>query len=283
MELKQEERVFLQDFVKKACGLVIPDDKEYLFKFRLAPVMEGQGFSSFEELCRVLKSGDRDLEEKVITELTTHETFFFRDKHPFEAFKSSILPWLEKNIVERKNKSFVRKGAKAGIWCAAASTGQEPYSLAMLIDEYARGSSSLDREDISILATDVSSKVLAQAMEGSYLKFEVERGLPEAFRERYFKARGSRFEIAEDIRKMVDFRFSNLTEDFEQLGGFDVIFSRNVLIYFDEETKKKIISRFHKMLSPGGFLILGASENIYGISELFKTQQSGATLLYRKS
>lgn len=281
----QDELIFLKKFAKDSCGLVIPEEKNYLFTYRLGPVIESHKFSSFQELIEKLKVGNKDLREEVITELTTHETFFFRDKHPFHTFRNILLPWLEKSIIERKKRSYIRKGPKASLWSAACSTGQEPYSLAMLIHEYAR-TSSIDASDISVLATDVSSDVLSRTMRAIYKKFEVERGLNgdfnESFRHKFFKPVGDDFQVVDEVKKIVNFKYCNLMDPLEHLGGFDIIFCRNVLIYFDDESKEKIIKQFHHMLSPNGYLMLGASENIHWASSIFKAVQEGESLVYTK-
>lgn len=285
MELDPEEYKFLQQYAKDACGLIIPDNKDYLLTFRLEPIIEAHGLSGYKELCENLNANHKNLREEVITVLTTHETFFFRDRHPFEAFSKVILPNLERRIVERKKATYIRKGPKVNIWSAACSTGQEPYSLAMLIHNSAI-TSAFNPEDISIVATDVSSETLSQAMRATYRKFEVERGLTgetnEAFITRYFKPSGNDFEIIDDIKRMVEIKFCNLMEPFEHLGGFDLIFCRNVLIYFNEESKNKIIQQFHNMLSPNGFLILGSSETLNEKNHLFKAINENSSLVYEK-
>jgi len=285
MKLNPNDLAYLLFFIKNACGLVIPNHKEYLLIHRLTPVIKDFELSGFSELSQRIRLGDEKLRQKVVCQLTTHETFFFRDRHPFETFSKTVLPELENLIKIRKITAIINIGPKAKIWCTAASTGQEPYSLAMLIAEYIKRSSIL-RQDISILATDVSADVLEKAKEAVYSQFEVERGLNQesgdSFRFRFFDKIGSQYRVKDEIRKMVDFKTCNLVEPISQMGEFDIIFSRNVLIYFDEETREKIIRQFHAMLPPSGFLFLGITENTCTLPELFKTEMIGNTLVYRK-
>jgi chemotaxis protein methyltransferase CheR len=194
----------------------------------------------------------------VVEAMTTNETFFFRDKVPFDHFRDSIMPEILQARAARKS---IR------IWCAAGSTGQEPYSLAMCLKEMA---AALTGWRVEIIATDLSQEVLEKSKSGIYSQFEVQRGLPIQMLVKYFKQTGEFWQINADIRAMVQHRQLNLLHDFSQLGSFDVIFCRNVLIYFDQETKINIFGRLAKATEPDGFLVLGAAETVVGLTDVFK-------------
>jgi chemotaxis protein methyltransferase CheR len=222
--------------------------------------------------------------EKVVNAMTTNETSWFRDGHPFDAFREKILPDMFTLIRERKNRQWQRRGPKARIWSAAASTGQEAYSIGILIADAVRlkGMGTVLMEDFGILGTDISSDALSKAMQGKYSSIDVGRGLPKDLRDRYFITEGEYFHVNEDIRKLMEFKLFNIQETFTQIGGFDVIFCRNILIYFTNDAKKKILSQFYQILAPGGYLLLGSAENIYNLNDEFKTERYGATTIYRK-
>lgn len=285
MELSREEFNELRQIIYKICGISILDGKEYLIKQRLEPVARVYGINSFHELyMELVKSTSVDLRDRVIVAITTNETSFFRDAHPFSAFNDHVLPELDKMIQIRKERAYQRKGNKVSIWSAASSTGQEAYTVAMLINEYVEKKrlSGLVNDDFGILATDISSDVLAKAMKGEYSQFEIRRGLPEQFLKRYFRQEGDIFRLDGRIRNMVEFKRVNLIESFAALPGFDVIFCRNVLIYFDNDTKKIILEKFYNLLSNEGFLILGASESVYSITDQWESIRVGQTTVYRK-
>ncbi len=292
MELSQREFELLRNYIHNICGLVVSDSKSYLIRQRLEPLVLKSGCTSFSEFYYELKKGDTgrskllpQIEEKIITAVTTHETFFFRDGHPFEAFKKYLLPQLATTIVQRKSGLKHRKGAKVRLWSAGAATGQEPYSLAMLIHEFTSGAifpSGVVKEDFGLLATDISSTMLAQAMAAEYSQFEIKRGLDSERIRKYFFKQKTRWTIKSLIRIMVEFRQINLIKPFQMLGGFDVILCRNVLIYFDNITKACILNWFHEIISQNGWLILGATENIFGLSDKFKAVHFDETIFYQK-
>jgi chemotaxis protein methyltransferase CheR len=281
MELSQAEFKELTKHIYKLCGLDIKDEKHYLVRQRLEPLAETVGMGTFKGLIDKLgANSDFQLRDKVIEAITTNETSFFRDVHPFETFADVVLPKLVDVIKERGHQSRHRKGSKVTIWSAASSTGQEPYTIAMLIDEYVKrnpGGASMD--DFEIIATDISPKVLSKAIAGSYNDMEISRGLSGERREKYFVKSENSWVIKDELRAIVEFRRMNLTEPFTRLGGVDVIFCRNVLIYFDEETKSRIFSQFSEMLSDTGFLILGAVENTGNSAHLFKQVRHKDTFL----
>jgi len=283
MELSKEEFDLLREYVHNLCGLVIPDTKAYLVRQRLESVAEETGCASFAEFHK--KVGENRgirLQEKIINAITTNETSFFRDEHPFSVFQDNILPHFGEVICQRKFRRKSRKGSKVRFWSAGASSGQEPYSIAMLIREFTDGHLCISPGDFGILATDISSGMLARAMAGEYGQAEIRRGISPERQEKYFRKEGTRWVIDSSVRSMVEFRQINLIRPFVMLGGFDVIFCRNVLIYFDLPTKVRIVEQFCRMLSDTGFLILGATENIYAVSDRFDSVYFGSTLLYQK-
>jgi chemotaxis protein methyltransferase CheR len=285
MELKDRDYVNLRDFIQKVVGVALGENKKYLVSQRLEPVVKAEGFGSFSEFFLKLKTEkDQRLIDRVIAAITTNETSFFRDGHPFETFKNIIMPELRRIVKERKQRLYVRRGPKVTIWCAASSTGQEPYSLAMAIREVLGNSREPDAvsEDFAIIASDVSSGVLARAIAGRYDSMEIARGLPDYLKNRFFRQEDGGWQVIEEVQRLVEFRRINLVENFSFLGGCDVIFCRNVLIYFDLQMRTDIIEQFHRILTPDGYLFLGASENIIGISEKFESKHIGRTIVYKK-
>ncbi len=285
MELSPQEFDLFRRYIYQLCGIVVPEDKSYLIRHRLEPVVVTAGYKSFRGFYEMLTQNPLPkIEEHVINAITTNETSFFRDGHPFVAFQEYILPKLGRIIRERKARVRPRSGPKVSVWSAGSSKGQEPYSLAMLIHEYALANRHLDilKDDFGLLATDVSSDALSMAMAGEYTQIEVKRGLSADRTEKYFVQEGSRWVLDSAIRIMVDFRQVNLIKPFAMLGGFDIILCRNVLIYFDNVIKERIVHQFYDMLSEEGFLMLGATESLYAITDRFESVHYGQTVLYKK-
>ena len=249
---------FLRKLLRERSGLDLSSDKQYLVESRLIPLARRGGLAGIAELVQKIKSGADALTSEVVEAMTTNETFFFRDKVPFDHFRDSIMPEILKARAARKS---IR------IWCAAGSTGQEPYSLAMCLKEMSAATAGWR---IEIIATDLSQEVLEKSKAGIYSQFEVQRGLPIQLLVKYFKQTGEFWQINADIRAMVQHRQLNLLHDFSQLGVFDVIFCRNVLIYFDQDTKINIFNRLAKTMEPDGFLVLGAAETVVGLTDVFK-------------
>jgi chemotaxis protein methyltransferase CheR len=250
---------FLRSALKQRSGLVLSADKQYLVESRLLPVARKAGLSSLSALVEALKPGrDNALMNAVVEAMATNESFFFRDKIPFEHFRSIIMPAL---LAARRASRTIR------IWCAAASTGQEPYSIAMCLK-------GMEREiagwRIEILATDLSNEVLEKARAGLYRQFEVQRGLPIQLLIKHFTQVGELWQVAPDIRVMVKFRQLNLLSSFSNLGMFDLIFCRNVLIYFDQETKVAVLENLARVAACDGYLVLGAAETVVGLTDSFK-------------
>jgi chemotaxis protein methyltransferase CheR len=252
------EYEYLRKVLKDHSGLDLSADKHYLIESRLLPLARKAGLPGITELVQKMKGGSTALVTQVVEAMTTNETFFFRDKVPFDHFRDAIMKEI---LQERAGRKSVR------IWCAAGSTGQEPYSLAMSLKEMG---AALAGWRVEILATDLSQEVLEKSKAGIYSQFEVQRGLPIQMLVKNFKQNGELWQINPDIRGMVQHRQLNLLQDFSQLGKFDVIFCRNVLIYFDQETKTNIFGRLARALEPDGFLVLGAAETVVGLTEDFK-------------
>ena len=251
------EYEFLRKLLKERSGLDLSADKQYLVESRLIPLARRVGLTGIAELVAKIKTGNDPLTAEVVEAMTTNETFFFRDKIPFDHLREAVLPALAQARASRR---------ALRIWCAASSSGQEPYSIAMCVKEF----SALAGWRVEIVATDLSLEVLEKSKAGIYSQFEVQRGLPIQMLVKYFAQTGELWQLKADIRAMVQHRQLNLLQDFSHLGTFDVIFCRNVLIYFDQPTKVGIFDRLAKMLEPDGALALGAAESVVGISDAFK-------------
>ena len=250
---------YLRQFLRERSGLVLAVEKQYLAESRLLPVARRNAMSTLGELIQRLRSrAPASLCAQVVEAMTTNETFFFRDKIPFEHFRDTIMPTL---LVARAREKRIR------IWCTAASTGQEPYSLAMTIKMMG---AAIAGYRIEILATDLASEVLEKAKAGIYSQFEVQRGLPVQLLVKFFDQIGDTWQLAPELRSMVQFRPLNLLNDFSVLGYFDVVFCRNVLIYFDQENKVTVLNRISRQMSEDGYLVLGAAETVIGLTEAFK-------------
>lgn len=247
---------FLRAFLHDRSGLSLTREKRYLLESRLGTLCRQNQIADIPAIVRQLRAGgNRALENDVVEVMTTNETLFFRDTTPFEMFKSVVLPAaMAKNAAIRSLR----------IWCAAVSTGQEAYSLAMILDEMA---SQLAGWKVEIIGTDISEAVLEKARNGLYSQFEIQRGLPVKLLLKYFAQEGEQWRISEKIRAMVSLQALNLLSDTSRLGQFDVIFCRNVLIYFDIPTKAKVLAQLASRLKPDAALFLGAAETVIGITE----------------
>ncbi|MFA5122297.1 protein-glutamate O-methyltransferase CheR [Zavarzinia sp.] len=249
---------FLADLLKTRSGLVLSGDKGYLVESRLLPIARKRGLGSLDGLAAALRRRDEALIRDVVEAMTTNESFFFRDNTPFDLFKGYVLPRL---METRAGEKRIR------IWSAACSTGQEPYSLAMLLSEQ---KAVLAGWRIEIVGTDISAEVLTRAKNGLYTQFEVQRGLPIQLLVKYFKKDGEQWRIAPEIRSMVQYREFNLLDSFASLGRFDMVYCRNVLIYFDQPTKSQILDRIARLMPDDGMLCLGAAETVLGLTNRFK-------------
>ncbi len=253
-----QDYAYLSKLLNERSGLQLAGDKQYLIESRLLPVARQHNCNSIGDLVAKLKVfAEERLRQRVTEAMTINESFFFRDKTPFDRFQDSVLPHL---LNVRSATKRIR------IWCAAASTGQEPYSLAMMLRQ---AREQITGWRIEIVATDISGEVLEKARSGLYTQFEVQRGLPIQLLLKYFKQDGDQWRIAQELRDMVQYRQHNLLDDFSGLGMFDVIFCRNVLIYFDSKTKQDVLARISRSLVRDGHLLLGAAETVVGFTSLF--------------
>jgi chemotaxis protein methyltransferase CheR len=249
----------LAAFLKRASGITLTPEKMYLVQSRLQPVAKAAGHASLFALVAALRLGDPMLQRTVVEAMTTNETSFFRDGNPFDLFRSTVLPFLTGRRAARKT---IR------VLCAAASSGQEPYSLAMLLQEERH---RLAGWRVEIQAVDIDESILSKAREGVYSAFEVQRGVPHTFLGRYFEALADgAWRIKADVRSMVTFRQFNLLDSMAGLGTFDVVFCRNVLIYFDEATKAGVLAKISQQMPEDGFLFLGGAETVLGITDRFQ-------------
>lgn len=264
-----EDTEHLAALLKQRSGLILGSDKTYLIESRLAPVARREGYANVAALLTALRTKrDEKLIYTVTDAMTTNETFFFRDKTPFDQFKSDVLPALAK-----------ARSGDIKIWCAACSTGQEPYSLAMMMEE---SRAQFPRVNLDILATDISERCLEKAQAGLYTQFEVQRGLPIQMMVKHFEKIDEMWRISPKIRQAVRYKKLNLLDDLRSVGRQDVIYCRNVLIYFDIETKKRVLEQMATLLADDGYLFLGAAETVLGITDVFKPM-AGMRGLYIKN
>jgi len=266
--IRAENYRFLTEYIYRESGIVLDDDKHYLIEARLLPVVQQSHLASLDALCAVLRNnGDAPLQKKVVEAMTTHETLFFRDVAPFDALRTEVLPPL---IEQRKDTR------KLTFWSAAASSGQEAYSLAMLLLEMGLG-----HWNIQILGTDLSDQILARAREARYMQIEVNRGLPASYLVKYFDRQGLDWRLKDRVKNMARFEPFDLRKSMRTKGPFDVIFCRNVLIYFDVETKKQILRELRGALFSGGYLVLGGAESTLNLDNEFKRVPVGRTVFYQ--
>lgn len=261
---------YVRGFVRDYAAIVLEPGKEYLVESRLHTLARKEGFPCLEDLIQQLRSRPQNgLHRKVVDAMTTNETSFFRDIHPFEALRQSILPALMARRGVEKQVNF---------WCGAASTGQEVYSVLMLIHEYLP---QLLTWDFKFIATDLCGEVLARARAGLYNQLEVNRGLPARFLVKYFTPHGLEWEVRPELRRRVEFRELNLVKEWVGLPPLDIVFLRNVLIYFDVETKKSILAKIRGLLRPGGLLLLGGAETTFNLDDNFERTVFDKTTCYR--
>lgn len=271
MAIKAQDFQFVADLARRSAAIVIEPGKEYLVESRLTPLAQKEGFDSLELFLAKLRLDPpaSPTHTKVIDALTTNETLFFRDHHPFEALKKGVLP----KLIEARAAT-----KKLTLWSAACSTGQEPYSIAMMLRE---SFPQLKDWQVSIVATDISPRVLQQARLGLYNKIEINRGLPAIYLVKYFTKIDENWQLKEEVRKMVDFRMLNLIQPFFAMPVCDVVFIRNVLIYFDTPTKQGILRNIRKLLAPDGYLFLGTAETTLNLDVGFKPATFGAAVAYQ--
>ena len=259
--MNSQDFEFVSQLLRKRAGIVLTGDKMYLLESRLAPLARKEGLPSIDDLIHVVRARREErLINQVVDVMTTNETFFFRDKTPFEHLKEAIFPVLAQ----------ARRGSRIRIWCAASSTGQEPYSIAMMLDQNPALTGGVP---VEIIATDISDRCLERARQGLFTQFEVQRGLPVQMLMHYFTQQDDHWRVSERLRQMVSFRKLNLMDPAYNLGRFDVVFCRNVLIYFDVPTKAEVLDRIAGSMNPGGFMLMGAAESIVGMTQSFDVTQ----------
>jgi chemotaxis protein methyltransferase CheR len=271
MEISAATFDFVRTLICDQAGIILERDKQYLVEARLMPIARKQGFASADALVtQVSRTNDAALRQSVIEAMTTNETTFFRDGEPFEALRKHVIPDL---LTQRAAVKELR------IWCGAASTGQEPYSLAMLLLE---DFPQLASWKVTIHATDLSEEVLARARKGRYTQLEVNRGLPITYLVKHFDKQGLEWELKPRVRERVNFEKLNLVKPWPGImGPFDLVMLRNVMIYFDVPTKTQILDRMRRVLRSDGYLFLGSAETTMGIHDGYERQPWGKTGFYR--
>ncbi len=271
MTTSSEALAYLRDLLRRRSAIVLDGTKDYLVESRLAPVARESGLASIDALLlEVVKRNETGpAARKVIEAMTTNETSFFRDIHPWETLRKTLLPEL---VRARRAQRRLR------IWCAAASTGQEPYTIAMIIREHFP---ELASWDIQLLGTDINTAVLERAAEGVFRQHEVNRGLPAPMLVKYFERAGLDWQIRPEVRRMVVFKELNLIGRWSLFSTQDLVFMRNVLIYFDVATKREILRRTRENLEHDGYLVLGGAETTWNIDEGYVPVQAGATVVYQ--
>lgn len=275
IKITSDEQTFFSRYIYELSGIHLDGSKAYLMETRLKPLLDETGARSFHELYTLSRSdGTRHIEKKIIDAICTRETMFFRDQSPFELLKERILP----ELIARKMANTTLFPPGINIWSAGCSTGQEIYSIAIIIRELI---SDMPKFNVRLLGTDISSTAIETAVRGEYNQIDVERGLPEDKRHRYFMPARQKWKVNDDIRKMCKFRIHNLTDTFFGLGKFDIVFCRNVAIYFIHEDKVKLFDKIANILEPEGYLIIGSSESISGISGKFQVRMHGKTIFYQ--
>lgn len=257
----KEEEVFFAQIVHKNSGIVLGDDKGYLIESRLSPLAREMGHKSLRELYEAVRPTlNPDLRQKVIEALTTNETLFFRDIAPFKL--------LQQELIQRYKKTPSRP---VRIWCAAASTGQEPYSIAM---SFMESWPDIKPANLQILASDINTQVLDRAAKGVFTQIEVNRGLPILMLTKYFQQSGTHWIISSKLREFISWKIVNLTQPLTVNGPFDLIFCRNVLIYFNMELKRQILDKMARLLKPDGILFLGSTETVLGVTDVVQSKTS---------
>jgi chemotaxis protein methyltransferase CheR len=270
-----EEFHQIRDYIEKHCGIHLSDDKVYLVETRLTTLMLEQGYKTFGELYnKAVLDKTYSLRDKIIEAITTNETFWFRDLHPFGILNEILFNKFAEEIVAGNR-------TKIKVWCSACSTGQEPYSIAMTFLDYLRRNPSLSPDHIEILATDISSTVLFLGKMGRYDSLAISRGLSEGFKNRYFEQGEKVWTIKDEVKKMVKFQKLNLQESYSHLGRQDIIFCRNILIYFSTDFKQNILKRIAALLRPDGYLFLGSSESIIMYTDEYEMMRHAMGLYYQ--
>lgn len=271
----KEEFNLIREFIEASCGISLGDHKEYLLENRLAKLLIESGCKSYKEFYLKAKNEPQSgLRDQIVDAMTTNETMWFRDSYPYDILKQRIFPQFNQEALKGKRQNI-------RIWSAACSTGQEPYSTAMTLLDFAKCEREYKQIRIEITATDISPSAIFLATSGTYDDFAMERGLSAAYKNQYFEKKGRFWSVKEGLKKHVQFKIFNLQDNFLSLGRFDVIFCRNVAIYFSSELKKELFTKIANSLNPGGYFFLGGSESITGFSNNFEMLKHGHGVYYR--
>ncbi|TYT74790.1 CheR family methyltransferase [Desulfobotulus mexicanus] len=277
IKITPQEFALFSKYILDISGIALAAGKEYLVETRLHPLLEELGASSYTDLYqKIQRDFKKDLEKRVIDAISTNETYFFRDKHPFELLQHKIIP----DLVDKrsqKGKKIVGK-IPIRIWSAASSTGQEIYSIAMSLKELGL---DLKNYDIRLVGTDISDAAVAQASYGRYNKFEAARGLTPQRLQRYFNKDGDNWRIKDEIRAMASFKKMNLMKPFTGIGKFDIIFCRNVAIYFTPQDRKQLYQKIASALEPDGYLLIGSTESLSNETALFEPKKYLNSIFYQ--
>jgi len=273
MQVTPDDINYVAKLVEQLCGVLLDDTKGYLVESRLGQLARDEGCKSYRELCdRARSTSDRTLQQKIIDAITTHETLFFRDNSPFEALQNKVVP----DLIDACMRSTGSKRLR--FWSAACSTGQEPYSLAMVLRETIPNFATWN---VSILATDISDAAVGTASRGWYATHEIDRGMRASLLAKYFAQKNGGWQVKDEIRAMVSFQKRNLLQPFSELGTFDVIFCRNVAIYFEMLRRRDLFVRLGERLTPSGVLFVGSSESLMDVGPRFVPQQHCRTTFYQ--
>jgi chemotaxis protein methyltransferase CheR len=274
VEVSALEMPLVSSYVHEVSGIVIEPSKAYLVETRLGPLVQQRRLGGYADLvARAKQDGTGALQKEIIDAITTNETSFFRDQHPFELLVHKLIP----DVMERQHSA---PRPRLDIWCAAASTGQEIYSIAIVLQELLF---DLSRYWIRILGTDISEAALARASRGHYSAFEVSRGLEQRRRDRFFLPDGAGWRIRDPLRSVATFRPLNLLERFRHVGSYDIIFCRNVAIYFSAQNRASLFHRLADQLRPGGVLVVGSTESLHGLTPRLSREEFHGSVFYRKT
>ncbi len=277
LKITAEELKIIAQYIHDISGIYLDQSKSYLFETRLSPIAEELGCINYRQLYdKIKRDAGKILERRVIDAISTNETLFFRDNSPFELLRHKILP----ELIDARTPASPRIKTHLKIWSSASSTGQELYSIAMTLRELL--GTQIDNFNLKLLGTDISDNAIQQASYGKYNKFEIERGLPKQTLQKHFTLFGDSWKIKDEIRAMVNFRKLNLMLPFTGLGKFDIIFCRNVAIYFTLQDRKKLFNKLAGSLADDGYLIIGSTESLTGICPLFVPKRHLRAIFYQK-
>jgi len=275
IKIKPEELTLLAQYIHNISGIFYDQKKAYLFESRLGPIVEESGLSNYTELYHKAKANPKKgIEKKIIDAISTNETLFFRDTGPFDLLKQKIMP----DLIDARSAKTAGRQVPLKIWSSACSTGQEVYSIAIVLKELLF---DFKKYNIKLLGTDISDAAVAQASSGKYNKFEIERGLARNTLQKFFTLNGGSWKIKDEIRGVATFKKQNLMLPFNGLGKFDIIFCRNVAIYFSMADRKKVFNKLADMLVPDGYLIIGSTESLTGVCPKFVPERHMRSVYYK--